>query len=390
MRWVIVAHPDDEIIFAGGAILSHADEPWTVVIATRTADSPRAAEALRARDMLRGRGVDIGYRFLGHDDAQFHPSGGIDASALARQLAELGVQDGERVYTHGGPGEYGHNGHKAVHWSVEQVLGHRAVVSTFSGAGPMLECVVDPALLAQKIRVFNQAYPSQQMVWTGIPHTMLEVSRAESHFALATAGATASLQPEIAEAGDDGGRVAGVDALAEALRRQIRLAAGAQDVLVVGLHPAVDLRALQAQTSGRIDVVDPSPAARQVVEDHPDAGIVADDILAWEPGERSYGLIVWAGSLQHLPDLPAALDKTRRLLGPQGQLLFTHEPLIDGHPRQGRGHSLDIVAVYRLPTQAVLDFARRNGMKVRLLKDLVVDDASGQPVIQQLAHLQLR
>ena len=162
-----------------------------MVVATHAADSPRAAESLRARDELRAKGIAIDYRFLGGPDIQFHPTGGLDPDALAAQLGALGVQPGERVYTHGAPGEYGHNGHKAVHAAVDRALGGIAVLSTFSGGHEAMERILDPALLAGKIRLFNRAYASQQGVWIGLPEIMLATAREEPHFR-----ASAPLDPD--------------------------------------------------------------------------------------------------------------------------------------------------------------------------------------------------
>lgn len=387
LRWVIVAHPDDEIIFAGGTILSHADEPWTAVIVTTEAGSGRLAEALRARDELRGLGVDIDYRFLDHEDGRFQEFGGIDQSLLVQQLAGLGVQAGERVYTHGPPGEYGHDGHKAVSWAVRRALGEAAVVSTFSGGGAILEKIDDSALLARKIRIFNQAYVSQSGVWIGLARTMLEAARAETHFAPPSARGVApdDLDPDTAPA-DLGATPS--NALAEAVRERIGLVA-VKDALLIGLDPAVDLQTLQTHVAGRIDVIDNASAARGAVDALPGAQVIAADFLAWQPGERTYDLVLWVGSLQHVPDFRAAIGKACKILRPQGQMILSHEPLIEGHPRQGQAYSMD-EGLYRRPTQAVLEISKRNGMKLRVVKDLVVSHRPGPPVICQLAHLQLR
>ncbi len=85
----------------------------------------------------------------------------------------------------------------------------------------------------------------------------------------------------------------------------------------------------------------------------------------------------------------AAIGKACKILRPQGQMILSHEPLIEGHPRQGQAYSKD-EGLYRRPTQAVLEISKRNGMKLRVVKDLVVSHRPGPPVICQLAHLQLR
>ena len=188
MRWIVVAHPDDELIFSGGALLSHPGDPWTVVVATHPESSPRAAEALAARGALRQRGLQVDYRFLGHSDEQWHPFGGIDPKRLRSQLSALGVAAGERVYTHGHPGEYGHQGHKIVFKCALSELAPPARLSTFSGAGEVMERITDPGLLAEKAALFRQAYPSQQGVWTGLADTMREVMREERHLAWSGTG----------------------------------------------------------------------------------------------------------------------------------------------------------------------------------------------------------
>jgi len=49
---VIVAHPDDETLWAGGTILMHPDVQWTVVTLCRKSDRDRAGRFLRAMEYL--------------------------------------------------------------------------------------------------------------------------------------------------------------------------------------------------------------------------------------------------------------------------------------------------------------------------------------------------
>ncbi len=389
MRWVIVAHSDDEVIFAGGAILSHRQEPWTVVIATQTEDSPRAAESLAARDQFRALGLEIDYRFLGHPEEAFTPYGGIDRERLAGQLAALGVQPGERVYTHGSPGEYGHNGHKAVHAGVVDALGDKARLTAFSGGGQVVERIVDAGLLAEKARLFNVAYPSQAGVWIGLARTMIETTLEERHYALsvlddAAAGATNPLRayaPALAEMADRGTLVLDVNTEIRQLRHD------RADVLIIGSAAEIDLDLVRSRYSGRVDFAGPFESGPPGADG---AQVVADDFTRWHPTDPAYDLILCVGLLSRLPDFDAVFRLAGQLLRPQGQLILTYEPLIHGHHDYGRAYLIAERPYYRRPAQAVLDLSRRNGMKLRMIKDLVTGSRLGEPVVTQLVRAERR
>ena len=51
---VIVAHPDDETIWAGGTVLNHSDWHWTIVSLCRGSDPDRAPKFTRAVQQLGG------------------------------------------------------------------------------------------------------------------------------------------------------------------------------------------------------------------------------------------------------------------------------------------------------------------------------------------------
>jgi LmbE family N-acetylglucosaminyl deacetylase len=54
---VIVAHPDDETLWAGGTILLHPDADWTIITMCRKSDSDRAPKFYRALQEYGAQGV---------------------------------------------------------------------------------------------------------------------------------------------------------------------------------------------------------------------------------------------------------------------------------------------------------------------------------------------
>ncbi|OHB68505.1 MAG: hypothetical protein A2Y77_08660 [Planctomycetes bacterium RBG_13_62_9] len=106
---VIVAHPDDETLWAGGTMLMHPDSCWTVVTLTRKSDPDRAPRFHKALEHFKARGV----------------MGDLDDGPEQRPLSVIEVQDAimdllpsdrlDLVLTHGPWGEYtSHKRHEEV------------------------------------------------------------------------------------------------------------------------------------------------------------------------------------------------------------------------------------------------------------------------------------
>jgi len=97
---VIVAHPDDETLWAGGTMLMHPEARWTVVTLCRAGDSDRAAKFYKALETLGAKG------FMGDmDDSPDQTP--LPAREVQHTLVEL-VPPGtyDLVITHGLWGEY--------------------------------------------------------------------------------------------------------------------------------------------------------------------------------------------------------------------------------------------------------------------------------------------
>ncbi|MHB0878281.1 MAG: PIG-L deacetylase family protein [Anaerolineae bacterium] len=106
---VVVAHPDDETLWAGGLMLSHPETSWFVATLTRASDADRAPRFRRALERLRAAGV-----MADLDDGPEQTP--LDVSVLEQAVVELlPPVRFNLVVTHGPTGEYTrHRRHEEV------------------------------------------------------------------------------------------------------------------------------------------------------------------------------------------------------------------------------------------------------------------------------------
>ncbi len=116
---VIVAHPDDEVLWAGGQILAHPGWAWFILTLCRASDVDRAPRFARALQDLHAIGTMA--------DVDDGPQQAPLPADLVQQtiLASLPPARFQRVYTHGPDGEY------TRHRRHEEVC--RAVVALWQG-----------------------------------------------------------------------------------------------------------------------------------------------------------------------------------------------------------------------------------------------------------------
>jgi len=97
---VIVAHPDDETLWAGGLILMHPEAQWTVATICRKSDPDRAPRFFKALERLGAGGImgDL------DDGTEQTP---LDSSEVQKTIMELLPSDRfDFIITHSTAGEY--------------------------------------------------------------------------------------------------------------------------------------------------------------------------------------------------------------------------------------------------------------------------------------------
>lgn len=114
---IIVAHPDDEIIWCGGLVLRYPEWNWTILSLSRADDPDRCAKFWSVCCSLGVRG------HMGHLDDS-NPLKPINCAAEIgdRVLDNLGGVPWDLCITHGANGEYGHPRHIEVHAQVMKLV----------------------------------------------------------------------------------------------------------------------------------------------------------------------------------------------------------------------------------------------------------------------------
>lgn len=115
---VIVAHPDDELIWMGGTLLRNKDK-WntTLICLTRASDKDRYPKFLKACKEL---GISKPFIFDLNDE-NFNP---IPRNKIIKTIESV-INDKikyDYIYTHGKDGEYGHIRHIETHKAINEML----------------------------------------------------------------------------------------------------------------------------------------------------------------------------------------------------------------------------------------------------------------------------
>ncbi len=143
---IVVAHPDDDALFAGPFQIAHPWVRWTVVCATYQAGDPRAVELAGWQRSLGAEQV-IHLGFV--DDFNDFRTGvsSFTADDVAAALAAVDIQP-DVVLTHNHIGEYGHCHHRVVHAAVKRVYREGAYMFAHyldqPGIAPGIEPVIRP------------------------------------------------------------------------------------------------------------------------------------------------------------------------------------------------------------------------------------------------------
>ncbi len=120
---VIVAHPDDEIIWMGGYLLRYSDWDWTIVSLCRKNDMDREPRFRNVCKMLNAES-----HISDLDDTEEGYFKRISNEDIEPRLNFLFGKRFDYVFTHGSNGEYGHIRHRQVSNSVKKMIKERKLM----------------------------------------------------------------------------------------------------------------------------------------------------------------------------------------------------------------------------------------------------------------------
>ena len=113
---VLIAHPDDELIWMGGTILENPQWDWTIVSLCRRDDQDRMPKFKKiCRYYYRAKSIisDL-------DDEVLQP---LEIEEVKQKIKDnLPKRKYNFVFTHGKNGEYGHMRHNEIHQAVKELV----------------------------------------------------------------------------------------------------------------------------------------------------------------------------------------------------------------------------------------------------------------------------
>ena len=148
---MIVAHPDDELIFGGAELIQN--KGYKVICITNQ-DNPKRLKEFTGVMKELNHGFDI----LNHkDDSRIK---NIDKDYFEYIDNELINKNIEKIVTHNKKGEYGHNFHRAVHDMVTDICEKHGLLDKlyYFHTGNKK---IDEKLIKTKLDLMEKHYPSQ-------------------------------------------------------------------------------------------------------------------------------------------------------------------------------------------------------------------------------------
>ncbi len=107
---MVVAHPDDETIWASGLLQRKKNWNWTIASLCRASDSDRKPKFEKVCGLYNAESVIF--------DLEDTLLGPLDNSDVQKLLAQFEKRDFDFIFTHGENGEYGHIRHRDAHKAV--------------------------------------------------------------------------------------------------------------------------------------------------------------------------------------------------------------------------------------------------------------------------------
>jgi len=114
---VVVAHPDDEVIWMGGVMMRFKNVDWTVLSLCRASDADREPKFRRVMEHL---GVKGFIEDLEDDDVMSVQESVPKIEKLVLEF--LKTKKFDYLFTHGLNGEYGHDRHIGTHLAIKSLL----------------------------------------------------------------------------------------------------------------------------------------------------------------------------------------------------------------------------------------------------------------------------